>query len=176
MFQDFKPVLFILLRFALIYLVLFLLYQWYLNAAESFGLDPFSRWVGMQVKDLQNFLGYPTLLYHEPEKLTEWFYVKEKYVSRMVEGCNAASVMILFSSFVFSFYKGFQTFVFVFGGLVILHIMNVLRIMGLNVVLSDFPQYGKMTHDYLFPALIYGTVVVLWLVWIKKFALKNENS
>jgi hypothetical protein len=26
-----------------------------------------------------------------------------------------------------------------------------------------------------FPAIIYGTVVVLWIVWIKFFALKNEN-
>ncbi|WP_435524815.1 hypothetical protein [Chryseobacterium indoltheticum] len=39
--------------------------------------------------------------------------------------------------------------------------MNVLRISGLNIVYSDYPQYGKMSHDYVFPAIIYGSVVVL---------------
>src|SRR5690606_22304089 len=95
------------------------------------------------------------------------------YVSRMVEGCNAVSVMILFLSFIFAFYKGAKTFVFVGLALVALHIMNVLRIVGLNILLVEMPQYSKIGHDYLFPAIIYGSVVVLWLIWIKLFALKE---
>jgi hypothetical protein len=47
---------------------------------------------------------------------------------------------------------------------------------GLNIVVLDYKAYSKTTHDYIFPAVIYGTVVVLWLVWIKFFALKNEKS
>lgn len=62
------------------------------------------------------------------------------------------------------------------AGLLVLHLMNVLRIVGLNIVLTDYRQYGKMVHDYVFPAVIYGTVVLLWLVWIKFFALKYENT
>ena len=55
-----------------------------------------------------------------------------------------------------------------------MHIANVFRIVGLNLVILEHPDYGKLTHDYLFPAVIYGMVVVIWLVWIKFFALKNE--
>lgn len=94
----------------------------------------------------------------------------------MVEGCNAISVMILFMAFVFAFYKGLKTFIYALAGIVMLYIMNLLRIVGLNIVMSDYEEYGKMFHDFIFPAVIYGTVVVLWLVWIKFFALKNENS
>jgi len=176
MLKDFKPVLSILLRFIIIYLVLLFVYQFYLNSYKETGLDPFSRMVAEQVRLFQNALNYPTMLYDDVKGEQVWFHVKGNYVTRMVEGCNAISVMILFVSFIFAFYKGIKTFIFVIVGLFILYIMNVLRIAGLNIVVSDYPNYSKMTHDYIFPAVIYGTVVLLWLVWIKCFALKNENS
>ncbi|WP_267405679.1 MULTISPECIES: exosortase family protein XrtF [unclassified Chryseobacterium] len=176
MLKDFKPVLGILLRFIIIYLVLLFGYQFYLNTFQNQGLDPFSRLIANQVMSVQNRVGYPTLLYDDVKGEQVWFYVKQSYATRMVEGCNAVSVMILFLAFVFAFYKGAKTFIFAFIGLIILYVMNVLRIVGLNIVVRDFSQYGKMSHDYLFPAIIYGTVVLLWLIWIKFFALKNENS
>ncbi|WBV55493.1 exosortase family protein XrtF [Chryseobacterium daecheongense] len=176
MLKDFKPVLSILLRFIIIYVVLLLGYQFYLNSYKETGLDPFSRMIAEQVSYIQNVLKYPTQLYNDVEKEQVWFYVKNVYVTRMVEGCNAISVMILFVSFVFAFYKGAKTFIFVLIGLVILYVINVLRIVGINLLVSDYKQYEKMAHDFLFPAVIYGTVVILWLVWIKFFALKNENT
>ncbi|SIQ66907.1 exosortase family protein XrtF [Chryseobacterium sp. RU37D] len=176
MLKDFKPVLSILLRFIIIYLVLLFTYQYYLNSFQKEGLDPFSRLIAEHVRHLQNRIGYPTQLYDDVKNEQVYFYVKNEYPTRMVEGCNAISVMILFLAFVFAFYKGKKTFVFALMGLVLLYVMNVLRIIGLNIVMMDHKQYGIISHDYIFPAVIYGTVVVLWLVWIKFFALKNENS
>ncbi len=173
MLKDLKPVLFILFRFLAVYVVFLLIYQFYLNQSEVHGLDAFSQWVAKQVKTVQEWFGYASALHHDPKNLTTWFWVKNDYVSRMVEGCNAVSVMILFAAFVVAFYKGIQTLWFILGGLVLLHIMNILRIALLNIVLADYPEYGKIAHDYFFPAVIYGTVVVLWLVWIKAFALKK---
>lgn len=176
MLKDFKPVLGILLRFIIIYVVLLFAYQYYLNSFKIQGLDPFSRIIADHVMIIQNKLNYPTLLYDDVANEQVYFYVKKEYVTRMVEGCNAISVMILFISFVFAFFKGTKTFVFAAAGLLALYIMNVLRIAGLNIVTRDYPQYNKIAHDYIFPAVIYGSVVILWLIWIKFFALKNENS
>lgn len=176
MLKDFKPVLGILLRFIIIYVVLLLAYQFYLNRFQHEGLDPFSRMIAAQVRDIQNYLGYSTRLYDDIKGEQVYFYVNGAYPTRMVEGCNAISVMILFVAFVFAFYKGKKTFTFVLAGLVLLYVMNVLRITGLNIVVTEYKSYSKVSHDYIFPAVIYGTVVVFWLVWIKFFALKNENS
>lgn len=176
MLKDFKPILGILLRFIIIYLVLLFGYQFYLNSFKAQGLDPFSRIIADQVMFIQNKINYPTLLYDDIPNEQVYFYVKKDYVTRMVEGCNAVSVIILFVSFIFAFYKGAKTFVFVAVSLLALHVMNVFRIVGLNIVTRDYPEYNKMAHDYLFPAIIYGSVIILWLVWIKFFALKNENS
>ncbi|TXF76194.1 exosortase family protein XrtF [Chryseobacterium sp.] len=175
MFNDFKPVLKILLRFMIIYLVLLFAYQFYLNM-EKGGLDSFSKWVGGQSTSVQNLLGYPSEMKEVPERETSWFSLNGQYISRMVEGCNAISVMILFSAFIFAFYKGKKTFVFVAAGVVFLHMVNVLRIAGLNILLVETPQYSKAGHDYIFPAVIYGSVVVLWLIWIKFFALKSPKK
>lgn len=176
MLKDFKPVLGILLRFIIIYLVLLFAYQLYLNSGKDAGLDSFSRIIANQVMYIQNGIGYPTQLYDDVKNEQIWFYVKDRYETRMVEGCNAVSVIILFVSFVFAFYKGAKTFVFMGVGLILLYMMNLLRIVGLNIVMVDHKEYGKMFHDFIFPAVIYGTVVLLWLVWIKFFALKHENS
>lgn len=180
MFNDFKPVLKILLRFIILYVVLVLVYQFYLNGFKNSGLDSCSTWVMKQVIWVQEFFGYSSqMVPGKPEDETTWFFVSGKYTSRMVEGCNAISIMILFLAFVFAFYKGAKTVLFAGVGILFLHIMNVLRIAGLNIVVIEHPQYSKMGHDYFFPAIIYGSVVLLWLIWIKFFALKeteNENS
>ena len=55
MFNDFKPVLKILLRFVILYVVMVLAYQFYLNHFKNTGLDPVSEWVANQAAFVQNF-------------------------------------------------------------------------------------------------------------------------
>lgn len=177
MLKDFKPTFIILLRFLGIYGVLVGVYQWYLNYYEGKGLDPISRWISVQPTFLQNACGYRTHLVPDPNQDAVWFYTSKIWTAVMVEGCNAVSVMILFLAFVFAFYKGKKTFSFAIIGLVLLHIINVLRIMMMNIIAIELPKsYFKMAHDYLFPAIIYGSVVILWVVWIKFFVLKDEKT
>ena len=176
MFKDFQPVLKILVRFVIIYLTLLFLYQLYLNIYIGKEIDVFSFLVANQVQQCQNFAGFPTQLYNDAKLESVWFYTVDKYTTRMVEGCNAVSVIILFVAFIFAFYKGYRTFIYAGLGILFLHIINVLRIAGLNIIYFRFPNYGKAAHDYLFPAVIYGSVVLLWLVWIKFFILKNDEN
>ena len=175
--KDFLPVLKILLRFVVIYIVFVLLYQLYLNGYENDVVDPFTRWVAKQVAFLQDFFGFPTVLVDNLKLHSVLFQTNGEFTTRMVEGCNVISVSILFAAFIFAFYKGAKTFLYVAVGLIILHILNVSRIALLNIIYLQYPQYAKAAHDYLFPAIIYGGVIILWLVWIQFFALKKvENA
>lgn len=176
MFKDLKPTLYILIRFIVIYLILLAIYQYYLNYFSGTGLDPYSRMITEQVGRIQNYIGYSTQFYDDIKGEQVYFYIKNDYRTRMVEGCNAISVMILFVSFIFAFYKGMKTFIFVVTSLILLYIMNLLRIVGLNIVMTDYKEYGKISHDIVFPAFIYGTVVFLWVIWMKFFALKGLNK
>lgn len=174
--KDFLPVLKILLRFVLIYIGLVLLYQFYLNAYAAEVVDPFTRSVAVQVAWVQKIFGFPTVLIDSMELHSVLFCTAGQFTTRMVEGCNVISVAILFGAFIFAFYKGSKTFIFVLAGWILLHILNVLRIAMLNVIYLKYPQYEKIGHDYIFPAIIYGGVVILWLVWIQFFALKKGND
>lgn len=173
--KDFKEVLWVLLRFLGIWLLLFLLYQWYLNQFSG-NIDGFTKIISDQSAFLLNFTGYETVTKDFPSHETVQFYINGKVATRMVEGCNAVSVMIMFLAFVFAFYKGVKTFYFAFSGIVLLYILNLFRIYVLNVIVVDFPALTKYAHDYFFPAIIYGGVVVLWLIWINKFVITDEKN
>ena len=173
--KDFKEILFILLRFLGIWLVLFLMYQLFLNQYKG-DIDAITRFVSDQSAFLLNKTGFETTTKDFPYYETIMFYIKEKPATRMVEGCNAVSVMIMFLAFVFAFYKGAKTFYFAFAGIVLLYILNLFRIYVLNVIVVDFPALTKPAHDYFFPAIIYGGVVVLWLIWINKFVITDEKN
>ena len=174
--KDFLPVLKILLRFIVIYIAFVLLYQLYLNNYENEVVDPFTRSVAGQVAFLQDFSGFPTVLVDSMKLHSVLFQINGKFTTRMVEGCNVVSVVILFAAFIIAFYKGIKTFLYVIIGSVILYILNVLRITLLNVIYIKYPQYEKIGHDYLFPAIIYGGVIILWLIWIQHFALKKVDN
>jgi exosortase family protein XrtF len=173
--KDFKEILWVLLRFLGIWLLLFLLYQWYLNHFSG-NVDGFTKIISDQSAFLLNFTGYETVTKDFPSHETVQFYINGKVATRMVEGCNAVSVMIMFLAFVFAFYKGVKTFSFAFAGIVLLYILNLFRIYVLNVIVVDFPVLTKHAHDYFFPAIIYGGVVVLWLIWINKFVITDEKN
>ncbi len=116
--KDFKEILWVLLRFLGIWLLLFLLYQWYLNQFSG-NIDGFTKIISDQSAFLLNFMGYETVTKDFPTHETVQFYINGKVATRMVEGCNAVSVMIMFLAFVFAFYKGVKTFYLAFSGIVI---------------------------------------------------------
>lgn len=176
MLNDFKPVLKILLRFLILYLILLGGYQLYLNYYSGQGLDPISREVASQVTSIQNMIGYESVMQEVKERETSYFILLGQVTTRMVEGCNVISIMIMFLAFVFAFYRGKKTFVFALVGIIILHLMNIFRIAGLNILALEKPEYLKIGHDYIFPAIIYGTVVLLWLIWIKFFSIKPDET
>jgi exosortase family protein XrtF len=139
-------------------------------------VDPITGFTARAVHQLQLLLGYRSSLQNLPGWHSILFLLDGKGTTRIVEGCNAVSVIILFMAFVLAFYKGIKTFLFLLISIFILLMVNVIRIAGLNILYKEWPQYIKIGHDYVFPAIIYGLVVVFWLVWIKYFVLKDEAS
>ncbi|RYG41406.1 MAG: exosortase family protein XrtF [Chitinophagaceae bacterium] len=178
MFSDFRPVFKILLRFLVLYVLLVLGYQLYLNLYKGAGLDPASEWVARQTIFVQNLLDYPSqLVPGKPAQETSWFWVSGRYVSRMVEGCNAVSVMILFVAFVIAFRgKWLTTAVFIFLGIIVIHILNIARIALLAIALLRFPESEEILHGVIFPAVIYGVVLLLWILWVNKFSLHAKKQ
>jgi exosortase family protein XrtF len=170
-FILYRPFLLFLAKFFLAYLVLTILYQKYLDSFNDTKIDTITKLVARNtVQVLSLFDNNSSFIENTQKKDIELFY-KQKQIVRIIEGCNGVSVIILFISFVIAFSgKLKRTLFFVFGGSLIVYILNVLRIAFLAMLLYSFPKQVHILHGVVFPLLIYGSVFILWVIWVNKFS------
>ncbi|MXN91009.1 exosortase family protein XrtF [Flavobacterium sp. Sd200] len=167
-----KPFFVFLAKFALSYLVLSGLYWLYLSRfdAAAFEPDGVTRIVAEQSCDLANFFGAESGLRPHSGEASLRFFVHGKAVARVVEGCNAVSVVILFAAFVVAFSGTFKkTLLYILAGILIIHVLNIIRIALICIGVYHYPQYRELLHDIIFPLFIYGVVFALWVAWVIKF-------
>ena len=177
MWKEFKPILYFIGRFFVVYIVLTAVYSWYLQPYlyEMKIADPVTTWMTESAVGMMNMSGFEADHVQLEGEAYRRFILEGEYASRVNEGCNAISVMIIFVSFILAFAAGFKkTLLFLLAGLLIMIVSNIIRIGLLTWIYRFHPDYSKMAHDILFPGIIYGTVVVLWLIWVKFFAFKDK--
>jgi len=59
-------------------------------------------------------------------------------------------------------------------GLVVVHLVNLLRIFGLSIQLFYYPQYFDFAHDYIYRPLFYAAMFALWVLWNDRIRKKNN--
>ena len=155
-----------------------IIYQSYLNRFDEKNaeVDPFTELVANQSAIvLSLFDSQSYTMPHLTDPSVKLFY-KGKYISRIIEGCNAMSVIILFIAFVIAFTGKFKkTILFILFGSIIIHVLNIGRIALLCVALYNLPEYEHLLHGVIFPLIIYGVVFLLWVIWVNKYSLYATN-
>lgn len=122
-------------------------------------------------------LGYNSVIEQSPDELSIGFMIDNYYNSRIIEGCNSVSVIILFLSFIIAFAGSAKnTILYGLFGVVLIYVVNVLRIIALTILYHRFPEYQDILHDLFFPAIIYGLTFMLWVTWVKFFSNLNKNE
>ena len=151
-------------------------YNLYLKhaASQEFYPEYITHVVAVQSSEVVTWFGYDSHIEPHPHEASMKLWVNEKYLSRIVEGCNSVSVMILFVSFVLAFFNGWgRTLLFILLGVVIIYVLNIFRIAFLVIGLYEHPEYRDLLHDVIFPAVIYGIVFLLWLYWVNKVTARK---
>lgn len=170
---QYKPFFAFLIKFLLFYVVFIFAYKMYLDQfnVEKNEVDYFTEVVAHQTKQFMLvFTDDAQSIRHTEEPSLKILY-KQKYVARVIEGCNAVSVMILFAAFVFAFSTHWKkTLLYILSGIVLLHVLNVIRIALLSFALYYYPKYEELLHGTIFPLFIYGVVFILWILWVTKFS------
>lgn len=159
------------------YIVLTFLYQGYLNNFNENEVDMITKMVGQNTEQLSQFFGVDVSIKHNQSEPYVQLYYKQRYIARIVEGCNAISVIILFVSFVASFSGKLKpTLLFILGGSLVVFLLNIIRIATLSVLMYHFPEHEHFLHGVVFPLFIYGVVFFLWIFWIIKFSSYVNNA
>jgi exosortase family protein XrtF len=178
-FRKYKSVLRFILTFIGSYLVLVLLYQAYLKygASQTYYPDLITHLVAQQSELIIQSLGYDGVV--EPSKIEAAMNLKINglQLARIIEGCNAVSIILLFIAFMLSFWGGWKrTLLFILGGSVLIYSMNISRIALLSIGIYEYPEHATLLHGTVFPAIIYGTVFLLWFGWIRTFKIAPKDA
>lgn len=177
--KKYKNITQFLIRFFVVYFVLSGLYSYYLNKTQSknpFTCAPITEIVSSQTTSILNYLGYKASNVQHDQELSMKLLVEDNYVARVIEGCNSISLLVLFVAFVLAFPgKLITAIIFSVVGSIFIYTINVLRIVFLTIMLHKYPDQQELLHNLVFPAIIYGTIFLLWVLWVNKFSsIKNE--
>ena len=170
---QYKPFFIFLLRFFVLYAVLTIGYRLYLNQFDEkvLEVDGFTKSVAEQTRFALAFFGKDVAIAPNTFEPCMNLIYEGKFVARIIEGCNAVSVMILFAAFVFAFStKWLKTIGYILIGCLIIHVLNVVRIALLAVALYHYPESEHLLHGVVFPLFIYAVVFALWVLWLQKFS------
>lgn len=177
--QKNKAVIRFLLTFFGSYILLALVYELYLSLGQSSVFYPefITHIVALQSEQIIAFLGYDTLLSKSLASPAMLIGISGEIMVRVVEGCNAVSVIILFLSFILAFKKTWkQTLLYIFAGSVIIYTLNIIRIALITIGICHYPQHTEFMHGTLFPTFIYGVVFLLWVIWVRNFKKPETNE
>ena len=176
LFRKYKSVLLFLLLFLGSYVVLSVLYGFYLHLSKNgtYAPDFITNLVAKQSRAVIQTFGYAAQVLPHPNQPSMKLFVEGRFLARIVEGCNAVSIIILFVSFIIAFAQGYKkTCLYLFAGVVIIHAINIVRIALLAIALYEFPEYQHILHGVVFPGIIYALVFFLWIVWVRLLTPKH---
>lgn len=180
LFAKYKSVIKFILTFLVVYVALSVCYKFYLQFSDGslYYPDYLTNLVGRQSEAVLDTMGYNAAIAPHPKEASLKLLVNGKYLARVIEGCNAVSVIILFVSFIIAFSGHFKaTFFYILSGSVLIYAVNLIRIVLLTMGLYHYPEYQDVLHTVIFPAIIYGMVFLLWIIWVNRFSkLKQKHA
>jgi exosortase family protein XrtF len=170
-----KNVVIFLVKFFATYFILVSVYNFYLQSSQQkgavFKTASITTLVASQTEDLLEFFGYYADALQHKKELSVKLLIENQYVARVIEGCNSVSVIILFVAFIVAFAGNLKTtIIFSILGSLFIYAINVIRIALLTVLIYKYPERQEFLHNLVFPAIIYGCVFFLWVIWVNKFS------
>ena len=180
LFVKYKSVLKFILTFLLVYGILSISYKLYLDSSEDskYYPDYITNLVAKQSQSLLETAGYKAQIVPHPNEASMKLIINNKFVARVIEGCNSISIIILFVSFIVAFSSKFKvTLFYLLSGSVLIYAVNLIRIVILSIGLYHYPWRREILHTVIFPLIIYGLVFLLWMFWVNRFVnLKAKNE
>ena len=106
---------------------------------------------------------------------TMYMYFPNQCIMYINESCSGLKQMLQFSLLIMLFPGPWiKKLWFIPLGMIIIHLTNLFRVVGLAVVMNNWPQYWDFSHDYIFRPIFYVVIFALWLYWVERVNKKSE--
>lgn len=87
------------------------------------------------------------------------------------DSCAGLSLMALFAGFIIAYPGDWKAkIIFIPIGVFSIHIINILRIIGLMILAKHAPGLLDFNHHYTFTFIVYAFIFSLWVVWVNRFS------
>ncbi|WP_299012568.1 exosortase family protein XrtF [uncultured Polaribacter sp.] len=174
-----KKVVIFLIRFFVTYALLFVIYATYLKNSQQkkpvFKTASVTTLVANQTVFLLDIFKLNANAIQHEKELSVKLLINNKYTARVIEGCNSISIIILFIAFIIAFAGSVKaTIIYTLLGSAFIYGINVARIAFLSFMIYKYPNQQDLLHNLVFPAIIYGAVFLLWVIWVNKFSKYKE--
>lgn len=186
MWKEFRPTIIFLVKFFVIYFGFSVLYGFYIkkfDTAQPSQVDDITHFVSYNCTHVGALIGYePTIVLddhnnrdYEEEVTYDSIWMNGIYAISVEEGCNGINIMLLFIAFVVAFGgKLTSMLIFIPAGVLFIHLANIGRLMMLVLINVEFGGRAfHFFHKYLFTAIIYGAILLLWYLWAVRFSGKS---
>ncbi|MDP6169472.1 MAG: archaeosortase/exosortase family protein [Candidatus Marinimicrobia bacterium] len=115
------------------------------------------------VSNAKNFL---TILGWNIYSLDRLLYIEGYKSVEILNGCNALTLMALYSGFIVSFNGTFVNRAkFLLIGVFAIYVLNVVRIMSFSIATVYFQHYWNLFHEFSPFLFFYPIVLYLWYQW-----------
>ncbi len=151
-----------------LYVSWYIVYDLLLHPAKH--LDDFVTYNAINLsKKILSFLGFTV---YSRNRLTGIVPTTGLWIG---DPCNGLNLFALFSGFIIA-YPGKIKYklVFIPSGIIIIHIINIVRIAGLCIVLLYRPGWMNFNHTYTFTIIAYICIFSLWMLWVNKFSRRGK--
>lgn len=91
--------------------------------------------------------------------------------------CNGITLMFLFAIFVIAYPGNVKNkYWYIPLGILLVHFINITRIIALAIIALHYPQYLSFNHTYTFTFIAYSMVFGLWMLWVNKYSATKIKS
>ena len=102
-----------------------------------------------------------------------------KPIMNIADECNGLELFILYFGFSLAMPASIKRKIwFGVAGIFIIHAVNVVRCIGLGLLLMNWDTYFDIAHHYIFKIMVYSTIFILWIWFSKNLSFstpKNET-
>lgn len=108
---------------------------------------------------------------------TEGMIFSPAFSISVKRGCDAIEAMALFASAVLAFPAHWKNkLIGFFGGLILLFLLNIVRIVSLFLTGIYYPKAFDMMHVEIWQVVFIFTAIGLWLFWIQKSSKRKVHA
>ncbi len=155
-----SPLTRFLLKAGVIYIIWYLMYDYYLLPDGR--LDAFLSLSGVNLAGgILNIFGWD--IYSESRVLA----ITGTNGVEIQNGCNGLELIGLYMGFILSYPGGtiLKRVMFLSGGIILLFVANVFRIMLFALSIYYVPTFWEQVHTYSSYFIFYPIVLTLWYIW-----------